>query len=118
MYKIIHNVVEFIEKIIQYPFRNEIRKEREALEKKCDDFLAKVKKPYSERNDAENIIFYSYYMMNIVGCLNRSTKFLQLGATEATLILEGYLKRGEEYEDFVNLIKVTSEKYLQDHNIF
>lgn len=117
MSKIIHNVIEFIEKIIQYPFRKEIEREKEAHEKKCDDFLAKVKKSYSERTDAENIIFYSYYILNIKMGINHATKCLQLGATEATLILEGFLKRGENYEDFQNLIKATSEKYLKEHNI-
>jgi hypothetical protein len=59
-------------------------------------------------------------MLNIRGSLNYATICLQLGAAEATLILEGYLKRNENYddEDFKNLIKITSEKYFTDHNIF
>ena len=120
MKKVISSIVEFvidpIGKIFYYPFK----KEEERKIKKCDEFLSKVKKPYSERTDAENIIFYSYYMIYIKGGLNRITKYFQFGATEASLILESYLEKDRtdfENEDYVNLIKTKSEQYFKDHNI-
>jgi len=123
MNKIIHSVIEFIEKIILYPFKSMIKKAEDESTKRSDDFLATVKKQFSERTDAENFIFNTYFRINIARDINIADKFRFLGATEASLIFAGYLSfnntlsgklENEIYEDFIKRISI---QYLTDHNI-
>lgn len=60
-------------------------------------FLDSLKKDYSERTDAENIVT-SAIVYSIREYLNYNALYRYVGAIEATLMLEGYLPLGKKFE--------------------
>ena len=110
-------VIKFIEKsfwqIFSLPFRGIIKEKEERI----TEFLNKVKKPYSERTDAEKILFDAFYHFKF-----KIQSLRYLGAMEVVLVLDGVFDFGTEFpylenETYDKLIMRFAEQYLIDHNI-
>jgi hypothetical protein len=103
---------------------------KKAFQKTKDIFLSQFKKSYEDRTVAENIISEAYYKLKVEDPLDRRL----LGAIEATLITEGYMESGKEFdyksiekkilfikyeekETYNSLIIRRAEEYLKDKGV-
>lgn len=88
-----------------------------AYKRKIHEFADKYKKEYHERTIAEKIICDGFFHINFSGKNDR--RFY--GSLEATLILEGYFKPGQQdifkKDGYQKTIYNMSEQYLKDKNI-
>lgn len=100
---------------------------------KREKFMSRFKKPYEERTTAENIIVEGLReTLFIGGTTTREARYL--GAIEAILVIEGFLKPGQKWnyekkeykflfwkysekESYKTLIIRLGEKYLTEKGV-
>ncbi len=104
--------------IINFIFKKWITLNTNNFNKKADIYLNSFKKDFEERTIPENILVECIFKLEFLN--SNDNRFI--GAAEATLIMEGYLKIEKEFdylkketykEHIIKLIK----KYLSDKNL-